>query len=77
MPGESFWTSGCDLGHEGNFYWEVTGRAVGPFANWAPEEPSGDSGEHCLDLWSGANHLWNDAPCDDQLLYICESHPCE
>ncbi|CAB3366506.1 Hypothetical predicted protein [Cloeon dipterum] len=79
MPGERFWTSGSDLGHEGAFYWEATGHSVGPFINWAPDQPDNaqSRSEHCIELWHEANHLWNDNKCDTQSLYICEGHPCE
>ncbi|XP_059476543.1 C-type lectin 37Db-like [Neocloeon triangulifer] len=78
-PGDSFWTSGSDLGHEGNFYWEATGLAVSGFKYWAPGQPdNAQSGsEHCLEISAADNHLWNDNKCDVQHFYICESHPCE
>jgi len=78
MPGESFWTAGTDLGHEGNYYWDATGHAIGPFTYWHPDEPdNADNNEHCIHMWGdGNNHLWNDADCGSENLYICESSPC-
>ncbi|XP_059476545.1 lectin subunit alpha-like [Neocloeon triangulifer] len=76
MLTESFWISGSDLYQEGAFYWDSTGRAIGPFQNWAPNEPSGDRNEHCVELNINVNHLWNDVNCDLEKLFICEMNPC-
>jgi len=73
---ESFWISASDLYQEGDYFWDSTGLAVGPFSYWGPDEPSGSRDEHCVEMGAYINHLWNDVNCDQEKLFVCEWHPC-
>ncbi|XP_053661877.1 C-type lectin 37Db-like [Anopheles marshallii] len=81
-----FWTSGNDLGEEGEFHWASTGERFN-YLNWRQNEPSGMSGgedsrkEDCchVEYWSGHganyNYTFNDRSCDHKLLFLCETLP--
>ncbi|XP_005871830.1 PREDICTED: pulmonary surfactant-associated protein D [Myotis brandtii] len=56
---------------------KVEGRFTYPggeslvYTNWAPWEPNNDGGnEHCVEIFT--NGKWNDRPCGDKRLVICE-----
>lgn len=73
---DSFWISATDLGPEGSFYWDSTGRSMGLHTDWAENQPNNANAvEHCVIL--GVNntteaHLWNDVQCKNINRYICE-----
>jgi len=69
-----YWTSGSDLGSEGEFYWDSMGEFFGPFTDWEDGQPNnaGD-GQHCVNIECYTEYtLWNDGNCRDMLRYICE-----
>jgi Lectin C-type domain len=69
-----FWIAATDLGSENDFYWESTGDLIGPYTNWALNEPNNDKdNEHCVVLASsGVAGAWNDVPCTLNYRYICK-----
>jgi hypothetical protein len=75
-----YWTSGSDLGSEGQFYWASTGQVLGIYDNFDhPLQPdNANKSEHCLELRVPRLNLknWNDRSCDRKSRYICEYKNC-
>ncbi|XP_065342691.1 lectin subunit alpha-like [Cloeon dipterum] len=72
-----FWTSGSDDGHDGEFYWEATGKSIGSFTSWLPGEPTiGTDLEHCLQMADYNEFLWSNEDCNKTANYICEGEVC-
>jgi Lectin C-type domain len=71
-----FWISANDLGHEGSFYWDATGEALGPHTDWGNGEPNNANGDqHCAMILSNADLSWSDRPCIWRQRFICEQNP--
>lgn len=72
---QSFWISGSNFGSLYHYHWEPIGKVIGPFKNWAPDQPS-NSYYGCTTLNSSESYLWhstNISDCESQSLrYICE-----
>ena len=63
---------GTDAASEGTFVSSVTG-AVMTYMNWIVGEPNNCcGGEHCLNMYSYQNGLWNDIGCEVELASVCE-----
>ncbi|XP_059486450.1 C-type lectin 37Db-like [Neocloeon triangulifer] len=75
---DGFWTSGNDLYLEGQYYWDSTGHALGPFLGWTSGQPAASSAsyENCICLGMLINHMWNDLKCEDPYRFICEKSAC-
>ncbi|XP_059470852.1 C-type lectin domain family 3 member A-like [Neocloeon triangulifer] len=72
---DDFWTSGNNLFDLGHFYWDTTGRALGPFTNWAENHPDGGA-QNCISLNGSFGHKWTDRFCSNSARFICEKAPC-
>ncbi|XP_017771143.1 PREDICTED: C-type lectin 37Da-like isoform X2 [Nicrophorus vespilloides] len=75
----NFWTSGNDLGTEGEYKWMSNGRRV--FSNrWHKGQPDNYGGlEDCIHFWHVSNvYLLNDSTCASNMAFICQSikKPC-
>uniref|UniRef100_A0A182MSL1 C-type lectin domain-containing protein n=1 Tax=Anopheles culicifacies TaxID=139723 RepID=A0A182MSL1_9DIPT len=79
------WMSANDLGEEGEFHWASTGERMS-YLNWRENEPNNDmaggtAGEDCAAMeyfeGTGANYnfTFNDRPCTENLLFLCETLP--
>lgn len=65
------WLGLNDLETEGAMRWEG-GAALGTYRNWAVEQPDDfDGTEDCVELLADGRG-WNDRPCSDLRVYICE-----
>jgi len=80
--GTTYWTSGTDLGAEGQFYWASTGDQFGVYQNFGIGQPdntgAGGTVEHCVEYWNPSTTVlkWNDRSCDYVSRYICEYKQC-
>ena len=64
------WMGGNDLLKEGQWVWQQSGKPF-IYTNWNPGQPTNLNGEeHCLQYMNEIK--WNDAPCHNQYVYICE-----
>ncbi|KAL3271946.1 hypothetical protein HHI36_022416 [Cryptolaemus montrouzieri] len=75
---DHIYTSGSDLGEEGNFIWLSTGKPLN-FTYWSPPQPdNAGKNEHCVEIWKLAenNYFWNDIPCTASYYFICELPKC-
>jgi len=70
---DKFWTSGSDLGLEGQWIWDSTGEPM-VYSYWDNGEPNNNHGnEHnCKIMGLDMNHHWNDNAGKDEERYICE-----
>ncbi|XP_061171286.1 lithostathine-1-like [Saccostrea echinata] len=71
----NFWVGGNDFGVEGEWRWEETNLRIGPFTNWAPGSPNGNSSENCMLVGFDHNNTdiyWKDARCTTRHNYICQ-----
>ncbi|XP_017771139.1 PREDICTED: C-type lectin 37Da-like [Nicrophorus vespilloides] len=70
----SVWTSGNDLGTEGEYKWMSNGRGVYS-SRWHNGQPTNAGGiEDCIHFWYFNNiYLLNDAKCADNMSFICQS----
>ncbi|KAK3097405.1 hypothetical protein FSP39_009344 [Pinctada imbricata] len=72
-----YWIGGTDLGTEGTFYWEHTGKAISnkTYSLWHGHEPNGRTRENCLMAWHKTfKNEWNDQSCDIPQAYLCEKN---
>uniref|UniRef100_A0A182NHZ3 C-type lectin domain-containing protein n=1 Tax=Anopheles dirus TaxID=7168 RepID=A0A182NHZ3_9DIPT len=75
------WTSGNDLGEEGQFFWGSTGERH-TYDRWTKNEPNNEKHdnctyENCLVLeyyqpWS-INYTFDDRPCGAENFFMCET----
>ena len=71
--GKVAWLGGTDIEEEGNWRW-LDGTKFS-WTKWYSDEPNNSGGvEHCLHLAGDAwiKNVWNDAPCDRQMMSICK-----
>ncbi|KAH8328286.1 hypothetical protein KR067_007657, partial [Drosophila pandora] len=73
-----YWTSGVDLAIEGKHGWFSIGEPI-QLNIWGSGEPNNMDGvEHCDELGYDGNStnykVLNDIQCDEQRLFICETH---
>merc|ERR1712209_317741 len=59
----SWWTSGTDVGREGEWYWATTLEEVGDFV-WYSSQPGGGTVENCLMLGDAWGYEGGDVDCD-------------
>jgi hypothetical protein len=65
------WIGLNDRETEGEMRWD-SGDAVGPFTDWAPQQPDDfDGTEDCVELLADGRG-YNDRPCTDLRAYLCE-----
>jgi hypothetical protein len=65
------WLGLSDLETEGAMRWH-DGADLGPYRNWAAEQPDDfDGTEDCVELLADGRG-WNDRPCTDLRVYVCE-----
>jgi len=69
---EWFWIGGSDLGSDGQFYWESSGKPFS-FTNWrkATAEPNQIGTDHCVEI-RATERNWNNLPCDVHMKFVCE-----
>ncbi|CAC5388677.1 unnamed protein product [Mytilus coruscus] len=72
---DGVWISGTDLLVDGEWIWAKEGRSINYF-RWAPGQPDSShmnlGGEDCIDLIRSKNFMWNDAPCESHINFVCE-----
>lgn len=65
------WLGLNDLDAEGAMRWDG-GSELGTYRNWAAEQPDDfDGTEDCVELLADGRG-WNDRPCTDLRVYVCE-----
>ena len=69
--GNSWWTSGTDVGREGSWNWAPSSASVGDFI-WHSNQPDGGFDQNCLYLSPTYDYLGNDYPCTSSLYPICQ-----
>lgn len=69
-----FYTGLNDRGNEGEFQWADGSEAVKQEFRWYPDEPKDSTpGEDCVEMYVRSHqYLWNDAPCGDNLHFVCQ-----
>ena len=67
------WVGGNDIENDGIFVW-TDGKAF-TYENWLPNQPNNyDGPQNCISIMRKEGILgWNDANCDANLPYICET----
>lgn len=71
----SYWTSGTDLGKEGNHIWFSSGKPIN-ISIWDPGMPNNvDNSQHCDEMgWrDNVRSGLNDRQCEYLNRYICEA----
>ncbi len=69
----SYWWMGYnDRTAEGTWAWEDGSTST--YTNWHTGEPNDSSGEDCGQLYRWSDYTWNDAECNDDYYYVCESY---
>ncbi|CAL8142228.1 unnamed protein product [Orchesella dallaii] len=72
---EAYWTSGTDLGKEGQFTWMATGRSF-TFSFFRPGEPNNRFGsEDCIEMVvtpGVTSYSWNDRNCFAKAYVLCQ-----
>merc|ERR1711915_5092 len=66
-----WWTSGTDIGREGNWAWMESFSYVESFI-WYPGQPGGRYGENCLLLHHNHDYLGGDASCTSSYYPVCQ-----
>lgn len=67
-----YWLDGTDILREGVWIWNSTGTRI-IYQHWGPYEPNNYGGvEHCLEMKTITNYIWNDNDCSFTRQYICE-----
>ena len=65
------WIGGSDL-KEGQWLWNEDFSPM-KYTNWNKGEPNGGSSESCVNYMDQQyNGKWNDASCDDSMLFLCK-----
>merc|ERR1712062_943023 len=63
IEGTSYWLGLTDLAQEGTYRWQES-HQVANYVNWAPTEPSGNTGSNCiLKTYHPTYTGWHDAVC--------------
>uniref|UniRef100_G1T8P6 CD207 molecule n=1 Tax=Oryctolagus cuniculus TaxID=9986 RepID=G1T8P6_RABIT len=74
-----YWIGLSKAGSEGHWYW-ADGTSFNEAQSvrfWIPGEPNNmGNGEHCVSIKVSLLQSWNDASCDDKLLFVSEAHMC-
>nr|BAE45334.1 C-type lectin [Spirinchus lanceolatus] len=70
------WIGGTDAFQDRVWFWS-DGSSF-DYAAWAAGEPNNYGGrrEPCIEMNWGADHRWNDSPCDQELGFICSFKLC-
>lgn len=74
----NYWVGASDLGYEGHFVWQSTGRPL-KYTNWHSHGPNNwcdetNVCENCVGLWyvGKKRREWNDFICTQKLYFVCE-----
>lgn len=76
---EQYWTSGSDLGCEGNFGWcSLGGKELARNLPWQRNEPNNHgNNEHCVNIdliaWDSMKFVLNDNNCERKMKFVCEA----
>lgn len=72
-PAHTYWISLNDLGEQGVYTSQATGRTAEYF-NWSAGQPDNTGGvEHCVELWrSTSSFQMNDVQCETKLFFVCQ-----
>ncbi|XP_052815045.1 perlucin-like [Mya arenaria] len=69
---EGFWLGGTNWEQDAHWIWESTGAEL-TYQTWGAQQPNNQNGtEHCLSAVKYFDYVWNDAPCDRKIQYVCE-----
>ncbi|XP_060605564.1 perlucin-like protein [Ruditapes philippinarum] len=72
LKGTDFWIGLTDSVTEGVFKW-VADQSNAVFTDWEKGQPDNYLGnEDCVHVHASRNFVWNDKPCSDRILSICE-----
>ncbi|XP_060082919.1 perlucin-like [Ylistrum balloti] len=73
---QRFWTDGSDITEEGKWVWMTSGMPVENYTNWGSSQPDNGSGavlpSNCLCLGRWMEFQWDDNPCSEAGLVLCE-----
>jgi hypothetical protein len=75
---EQYWTSGSDLGCEGEYGWcSLGGKEFARNLPWQVNEPNNHgNNEHCINIdliaWDSSKFVLNDNNCERPMKFICE-----
>jgi hypothetical protein len=71
---EFVWLGGNDVASEGNWVWDASGESIGPYTNWANNEPNNEGGiEHVMLKDFRPNPpAWVDAKDFYERAYVCQ-----
>ncbi|XP_057291161.1 collectin-10-like [Hydractinia symbiolongicarpus] len=74
----TIWIGLNDRVNEGEFQWADGSEAVKQEFRWYPDEPKDSTpGEDCVEMYVRSHqYLWNDAPCGDNLHFVCQIDGC-
>ena len=64
------WVGGSDLGHEGNWRWNVENSPIDLTRFFNQDEPNGGTLENCLEFRLRG---FNDRSCNDVQAFLCET----
>ncbi|XP_045302351.1 C-type lectin domain family 4 member K [Leopardus geoffroyi] len=70
-----YWIGLTKAGSEGDWYWvdDTPFNKVQSARFWIPGEPNNyGNNEHCANIKMSSLQSWNDASCDNKLLFICK-----
>ena len=74
LVGNSIWIGLNDIAVEGSYRW-LDGTNISHFHNWAPNQPdNAGNNENCDVLLAGNNGQWNDYPCANGYVGLCEQN---
>ncbi|XP_058837488.1 chymotrypsinogen A-like [Topomyia yanbarensis] len=69
---KQFWIGANDLGVNGVFRWQFSGRSLS-FTNWRHDEPNNrNNNEHCVTILGNKHAFWVDVNCKGRRQVICE-----
>ncbi|XP_035689831.1 perlucin-like protein [Branchiostoma floridae] len=69
------WFGLHDLREEGSYEWE-DGSALGTYNSWGPGEPNNHwDSEDCVHYYPIKSDKWNDAECNCQFCFTCQTVP--
>ena len=72
LKDEIHWIGIHDRFEENTWVYLSTNESVS-FTNWHKNQPDNyNNNEHCVEIGSGTQHLWNDLVCESKHKFVCE-----
>merc|ERR1711909_6800 len=69
----NWWTSGTDIGVDGNWFWSVSLSKVEDYI-WSSNQPNGNGSENCLVLYHSYSYMAHDYDCAAGYMPICQKN---